>query len=216
MASKAVERASTQVPDLVRTPAMTLTSDDIALPRIYIGQFMSAAVQGQLVKAGQIFAATSGDDPDPQVLWTKGDDEGVLLHVIGLRKAKSFSEGGELQLFDFDDPNAPSDSWVTYNYMLALPEVDSDLPYKLLLTRTGRQTALKINTVLQKNSISGPMWNQAFRLTAAERENNKGKFYVAQAAQVEATATNIEIAANLASQITSAPVTASRSEEPAI
>lgn len=211
--SKAVAERPNAVPDLVRTPALTITADDVALPRIYIGQFMSKAVQNQDVKAGQIFSASGQDDPDPQVLWSPGDDAGVLFHVVGMRKGKSISDGGELQLFDFDDPNAPPDAWVTYNYTLVLPEHETDVPYKFLLTRTGRPAALQINTVLKKNSISGPAWATAFRLTAAERENAKGKFYVARAAAVEAEDANVKLAEGLALMSSTAP---QRSEQPAI
>lgn len=201
MASEAVARVETpQVPDLVRTPALTITAEDVALPRIYLGQFMSKAVQRQEVKAGQIFAATGQDDPDPQVLWSPGDSEGVLFHVLGLRKGKSLSDGGELVLFDFDDPAAPPEASVTYNYTVACPETDDGevVPYKLLLTRTGTPAARNINTVLKKTQNTGPCWERAFRLTAAERENAKGKFFVARAGEVEATPDNIKVAESLA------------------
>ncbi len=214
--SKEVAERPNAVPDMVRTPALTITADDVALPRLYIGQFMSKAVQEQLVKAGSIFSASGQDDPDPQVLWSPGDDAGVLFHVVGMRKGKSISDGGELQLFDFDDPNAPPDAWVTYNYTLVLPEHETDVPYKFLLTRTGRPAALQINTVLKKNSISGPAWATAFRLTAAERENTKGKFYVARAAAVEANVVNVKLAEGLALQMSGTAPQHSSSEQPAI
>ncbi len=221
MASTAVaERSQSAVPDLVRTPALTITAEDVALPRIYIGQFMSKAVQDQLVKPGCIYAATGQDDPDPNVLWdksTKGDNPGVLFYVIGLRKGKSISDGGELQLFDFDDPNAPADAWVTYNYSVLVPEVDVEVPFKLLLTRTGRPAALQINTVLKKNAIKGPAWHNAFRLTTAERENAKGKFFVARVAIAETDQEQIAVAESMALMMSSAVVShGSTSEEPAI
>jgi hypothetical protein len=221
MASKAVaERSAPKVPDLVPTPALQITAEDVALPRIYIGQFMSAAVQSQLVKAGTIFAGTGGDDPDPQVLWSPGDPEGVLFHVIGLRKAKSFAVDGELMLYDYDDPSAPEDAWVTYNYTVFLPDFDTEVPYKLLLTRTGRPTALKINTVLKKNEIGGPAWASAFRLTATERSNPKGKFFVAQVkTNITADQGHVAKAAELALQIAgaySSGATFRSGEEPSI
>lgn len=220
--SKAVaERPQASVPDLVRTPALQIDSDDIVLPRIYVGQFMSAAVQEQLVKMGDVYTATSGDDPDPQVHFSIGDtgpDAGLLFYVLGLRKAKSYSEaGGELELYDFDDPNAPADAWVTYNYTTFCPTVDADVPCKLLLTRTGRPTALQINTVLKKNSITGPAWINAFRLTTIARENKKGKYAVARVVQVAANPDHVDAAAVLATQMASAPAAfESTGEQPAI
>lgn len=220
MATQEVAVPAGQVPDLVRTPALTITHEDVAAPRIYIGQFMSAAVQQQLVKAGSIFAALAGDDPDPNILYVHGDKKnpGVLFYVLGLRKGKSISADGELKLWDFDDPNAPAEAWVTYNYTVFAPDVDTDIPCKLLLTRTGRQTALKINTVLARNVVAGPAWVNAFRLTTAERENSKGKFYVAQVKQVEADAGDVKVAEGLALSVAAAPQRdfASTGEQPAI
>lgn len=214
----AVTKRESKVPDLVATPALTITAEDVALPRLYIGQYMSQAVQEQRVKAGCIFSATGKDDPDPQVLWEHGSKkDGVRFHVIGLRKGKSISDGGELVLFDYDDQAAPPDAWVTYNYTLAVPEVDQDVPFKLLLTRTGRPAALKINTVLKKNAILGPAWDSAFVLTTAARENAKGKFFVAQVTPVAAQPDHVKVAESLALMMSSsAPEVDATGEEPAI
>jgi hypothetical protein len=210
---------SAAVPDLVRTPALTITAEDVALPRLYIGQFMSKAVMERLVEAGSIYAATGQEDPDPQVLFDPNakDAKGVLFYVLALRKGKSISDGGELVLFDYDDPNAPPDAWVTYNYLVACPEADTDVPYKLLLTRTGRPAALQINTVLKKNAGAGPSWINAFRLTTAPRENAKGKFWVARVTQVEANKQDIETAEQLAVMLSAGAIEhGSTGEEPAI
>jgi hypothetical protein len=219
MASQAIERRAPQVPALIRTPALTITAEDVALPRLYIGQFMSKAVQEQLVKMGDVYSATGADDPDPQILWKLGDKKapGVLFHVLGLRKGKSISDGGELQLFDYDDPNAPADAWVTYNYTIACPEQDTDVPYKLLLTKTGRPAALQINTVFARNAVAGPAWINAFRLTTAERENAKGKFAVPRVHSVEATKDHIKVAEGLAVMMSSVAVEhTATGEQPAI
>jgi hypothetical protein len=219
MSSQAVAQRDSQVPDLVRTPALTITAEDVALPRLYIGQFMSKAVQDQLVKPGCIFSATGQDDGDPQILYDPSakDAKGVVFYVIGLRKGKSISEGGELVLFDYDDTSAPPDAWVTYNYTVAVPDIDTDVPFKLLLTRTGRPAALKINTVLKKNGITGPSWVNAFELTTAPRENAKGKFFVAQVKPIEAVATHAEAVEQLAIVMSGAVTEYSApSEQPAI
>lgn len=182
------------VPDLVSTPATSIGAEDIVVPRIYIGQFMSEAVQQQLVKMGDLFYAASSDDPDPQVL-----DQPVRFHVLHLRKTKSFSPapGAPLELYDYDDPNAPEKAWVVYNYTFCLPEVDTDMPFKMLLTRTGRPAAQKINTALLRNATAGPAWVNAFELSTAERKNEKGKFAVAQVKLVEPRQEDVEAAAAL-------------------
>lgn len=220
----AVTKRESAVPDMVRTPALTITSDDIALPRVYIGQFMSAAVQEGLVTAGQIFSATGADDPDPVILWDpKGKGifkDGVEFYVLNLRKGKSWTAGPgeELQLFDYDDPAAPADAWVTYGYTIAIPAVDTDVPFKLLLTRTGKSAALQINTVLLKASVKGPSWQSKFVLTATPRENNKGKYFVPRVAAAEAVLSEVEVAEKIGLSLSSASIErpASAGEQPAI
>src|ERR1700761_6772106 len=165
MSTEVAERAAS-VPSLRPTPALQLDAEDLQISRFYAAQFMSKPVQDGLVKPGSLFVSTGQDDPEPVEPWKLGSkDQGVLVHVLSLRKGKSVVIDGELQLFDYDSPDAPADAWVTYNYMIALPEVDEDLPYKWLLSRSSKPAAAKINTVLAKNAISGPAWNTAFRIT---------------------------------------------------
>lgn len=205
MASKAVAETRSAVPAMVHRPALEIDGGDIALPRLYIGQFMSDAVKDGIVRAGSIYAATGQDDPDPQVLAT-GDpkvgvsrDDGVIVHILGMRKGKSFSDGGELQLFDFNDPSAPKEAWVTYNYTVCLPEIDAEVPFKWLLTKSGSATAKSINMVLMKSGA--PAHEIAFKFWTAKRENQKGEWFVAQAARVDADAQNVEIAERLSAMV---------------
>lgn len=207
MPSTEVAKATSAVPALVSTPALEIDSGDVALPRIKVGQFMSSHVQEQLVKPGSIYAATGSDDPDPITLWdpkAKGENLGVLFHVLSLRKGRSWVDkqnNNELHRWGFNDPDAHPDSWVTYDYGVCVPEVDTDVPYKLMFTRTGASAAKGINTVLKKNEARGPAYLQAFRMTTVERENAKGKFYVPRVTIVEATQAGIEAASNLASMM---------------
>ncbi len=176
-------------PALPYTPALDINSSDMQLPRVKIGQFMSSAVQEQLVKPGSIYSSTGEDDPAPEVLWdpkSKGAP-GVLFHVLGLTKGRSCMVDGRFERYAIDAPDAPADSWVTYDYVVCLPEFDPEVPYKMLFTRTQTACAKSINTVLKKNESRGPSYATAFRLTTAERENAKGKFFVPRATVVEAT-----------------------------
>lgn len=200
--SKDIEKQEKgNVPDLVRPP-LDISSEDIALPRIKIGQFMTQQVKSQLAGAGDIFASTGEDDAT--VLWeADSKDDGLLVHVISLRKGKSITVDGELVTYAFDDTDAPPDAWTTYNYLVALPEVDLDVPYKWLLTRTGRPAAQQLNTVLLKNTDK-PAWHTAFRVTTAERNNKKGTYYVPRIAIAEADKDNVEAIEGLAVQVLSA------------
>lgn len=185
------------VPALAHTPASEITADDVALPRLYIGQYMSEHVQEGRVEAGCLFTALGQDDADPQTVWSEGDD-GLVVHLLDLRKGKSISEGGELVLFDYNDPDAPPDAWVTYNYAIALPEVDDQFPFKWLLTRTAKPAAQQMNTVLTKNAAKGPAYELAFEVTTVKRENDKGKYFVPRVRHVDAKEENVAIAAKQA------------------
>lgn len=216
-ASKELEKQSSQVPALASTPALEIGSEDVALPRLYIGQYMSDHVQEERVKAGAIFTALGKDDPDPQVLWEPDQKGGVVFHVIALRKGKSISENGELVLFAYDDPEAPPDAWVTYNYVIALPEADQDVPYKWLLTRTGRPAAQQINMVIKKNEARGPAHELAFEVISSPRENAKGKFFVPRIRPVEAKDENIKVAEQFLTLVSSDVASVkSDGDEPAI
>jgi hypothetical protein len=195
------KQQGSQVPALANTPAMEIGSEDVALPRLYIGQYMSDHVQEERVKAGAIFTALGKDDPDPQVLWEPGTEEGVRFHVLALRKGKSISADGQLLLYAFDDPDAPADAWVTYNYVIALPRVDQDVPYKWLLTRTGRPAAQQINLVIKKNEARGPAHENAFEVVTSPRENAKGKFFVPRIRPVEAEKEDVELATQFATML---------------
>lgn len=216
-ASTEVATAPSAVPALVNTPALELTAEDVALPRVYLGQFSSGHVQDGNVPAGCIFSATGADDPDPQVLWEQGGGDGPLFYVLGLHKGKSITVDGELEFFDYDDPNAPADAWVTYNYIVFLPEVDTDVPFKYLLTRSGKPAAQQINMVLAKNVAKGPPWIHAFRVVAAERSNKKGKYFVPRISVVEPDEAHVAradvLAAMVAGQTANVQATG---EEPAI
>lgn len=202
MAGKAVASApKVEVPDLVQTPALEITAEDVALPRIHIAQFSSKAVQAELVKAGTLFASTSQDDPDPQVL-----DQPVRFHVLAIRRGKSFSEGGELQRYEYNDPDAPANAWVTYDYTVALPDVDPSIPFKVLLTRTGMPAARQLNTILAKGQATQPAWSLAFELTITDRTNDKGKYWIPQVRQVDPTQDGTNVAAELASMMSSQAV----------
>jgi hypothetical protein len=206
------------VPALAPTPANELSAEDIALPTIKLGQFMSEHVQEKRVDAGSIFSATSSDDPDPITLWEQGSDDKLRFYVLALKKGKSVSSDGELVLFDYNDPEAPPDAWVTYNYTVALPNVDAEMPFKFLLTRTGKPAAQQINTVLAKNGTT-PAYKLAFELDCVERSNKKGKFFVPRVKHVEMTEAESAVAENLSSLVNADPAAAApadRAEEPQI
>lgn len=209
-----------QVPELYRPPAIEIDTEDVALPKLKLGQFTADAVKDQLVKPGCIFGTVGQDDPDPQVFWTMDgkSGDGVIFHVLAMRKGLSYSEpGGDLETWAFGDPEAHEKSWTTYTYTVCLPEHDEDVPYTFLLTRTGKPAAKQINTEIVKNAERGPAYGLAFRLTCAERDHKQGSYFVPRVARVEANEDHVKLAESFAVKMgsNSADVQA-RNEEPAI
>ena len=207
------------VQDLTPTPALDIDSSDVALPKLYVAHYLTKAVQDGLVVAGQIFSASGPADPDPVVLYDgKPDSEGVLIHVLSLTKGRSAKVGDDLKIFAFDDPDAPADSWITYNYVVVVPEFDADVPHKLLLARSGTSAARTINTVLKKNEARGPAYLAAFRISTAKQENDKGRWFTPLVRVVEAKAEHVALVSGLADLVCAAPAQISppRSDEPSI
>jgi hypothetical protein len=201
MGQELAERKGSEVAALAFDGSTTLTTDDLALPRLYVAQAITNAVQDGNVKAGAIFVAQDADDPDPAVLADKGSEEGAIIHVLALRKGKSRSIEGVLETWRYDDPAAPADAWTTYTYAVAIPSYDTDLPCRWLLTRTGRPAAQKINTVLARLNGVKPPFETAFRVTTVERSNDKGRYFIPRVTPVEPTDESTEVAAKLYAQI---------------
>lgn len=218
MSTAVAKKKKDNLPALVPTPALDIDAGDVALPRLKAGQYMTPQVQEQMVKFGDLFVSLGEDDPDPNIMWSLGDDGGVVVHVIDMYKGKSISEGGELTLFDYNDPDAPPEAWTTYNYIVAIPAHDDYLPCKWMLTRTGRTAAQQMNTVLKKNEAKGPAYLNAFEVTTVARENAKGKFVIPRVRHVEADAKNIEIASAMAEMVAGRPADSSvqSTDEPGI
>lgn len=199
MATQELAKTQAQVPELVRPP-MELDADDVALPKVKIGQYTADSVKDQLVKAGSIFTITGADDPDPVVLLAPegrkkdtSDQDGVLFHVLGMRKGLSYSPpGGQLETWAFGDPSAPAEAWTTYTYYVVLPEHDDAFPYTWLFTKTAKPAARQINTAWARSGKAPE--ELAFRATTKHRENTQGEWFVPIISSVKAEDKNIEIA----------------------
>lgn len=221
MPSKALDTTNDSSVAKVSQPVLDLDADDIVLPRIYIGQPQSNAVSAKMAEVGDIYSACSQDGTDAEVLLADKDMEnsdGITMHVLSMRKGKSYKdpETGEFNSYTFNDPDAPFEADTTYNYMVCLPEFDAQLPYKLLLKRSGAPTARLINTILSKHINRGPCWEVPLLLKSFKRNNPKGAsgvYYIARVARkaIESPAeikehnANIELCVEMASILSPAP-----------
>lgn len=216
--TEVTEATKGSVPALIHQPALEIEAEDVALPRMYLGQFTSDHVKDKStdVAPGDIFTATGSEDPEPKVLWN-GEGDGVLFYVLGMRKGKSLSVDGELETWTFDDPDAPVEAWTTYNYFLYLPEVDQDVPYKWLCTRSAKPAAQQINTVLKRAEGKGPSWSIAFRVVTAHRKKGQNEWFVPRVHQVEADEEQVAQAERLAEMLAGVSAEAQATgDEPAI
>jgi hypothetical protein len=212
MSNDVAVRSSTEIAPLYDRSTFNVDAGDIALPKVYICQALTKSVTDELAKSGDVIVAAGPDDPDAEVVYSPKDkdDAGVLFHVLRLDRGKSYSEkNGPLQTWAFDDPAAHADAWVTYTYTVALPEIDPDMPHKFLLTKSNRGTAKRINLMLAKAVQHGNLYDVAFRLTTAPKQNEKGKWFVAVVKTDTATPDNITVAEALSDMVnTNAPASA--------
>jgi hypothetical protein len=207
MASRRVAKQEpSAVPALYQPAALDLGGSDVAMPRVYIGQGLSNAVSDGTAKMGDVYLANGKDDPEPEIQWSeRSRDAGLLFSILGLKRGKSLNVEGELETWDYNDPEAPEDARTTYDYTVALPEA-SDMPARLLLKSTSTGTARQINLILAKAQRDGiPPYSIGFRLTSKRRKNDKGTFFVAQATREDLRDDAVEFAAGLAELVASAP-----------
>lgn len=220
--STEVAPAGNNLPVLAPTPAYDLDSSDVSLPRLYLAQDMSGAVQEGNADKGDIYAATGGEDPDPEILYVAKDEgEGVLFHVIGVNKALSGKdENDEFQTWPWGDPDAPKDAWKTYHYTVVCPEVEQSVPFKISWSRSQTPAAKVVNTALAKAAQNGiPPHEIAFRLTTFQKSNPKAKgtYTVPRVVTVEAKDADKKLAEGLANSFNGASqVDVSTGDEPAI
>lgn len=217
------------VPALYQPPPLEIDGSDVQVPSVKFGHPSSQLCQDAGIKLGTIYSATSKDDPEPAVLRVYQDlattptaerDPGLLIHVLGMHKGKSMKVGDDFTTWAFHDPEAHPEADTTYNYQLALPEIDPDMPYKMTLSRSKSSAARTMNTILMRNADKGPAYVFAFRITTTNKEKEGvGRWTVPQARQVEAVPEHVAIAENLAQMVSSRPASAAapvKTDEPAI
>lgn len=207
--SKSTDVATTTpagLPALPPTSALDgIDAGDVTLPRIKLGQPQADLVINDSVPKGCIFKIDGREDEYPEVLLAAGDEAGLLVHVLGIRKGLSISIDNELTTWAFGDPDAHPDARVTYDYALYLPEHDTQVPYKMLMTSTATSTAKAMNTVLKRNEARGPAYANAFRITTklrqAEKNGQKFSWFVPIAKTVDADQAHVAEAGQLAGMI---------------
>lgn len=173
--STAVAPVDSALPELAATPATSVEFDDIALPSLYLAHRLSKAVGSGLVNVGDLFVAFGSDDEEPQVVYEKGGKEGVLFVPLHMYKTHTHSDGENLSSWPYGNGEPPAEAvqlaestgkplFKTYNYLVLLPDYDTELPVNFRLnSKSQRPAANKINLTVQR---AGGRWFQyAFRAT---------------------------------------------------
>lgn len=193
------ERAAELMP--YRSAAETIGAEDLAIPRMMVGQPTSGAVQDGLVASGAIYVGSDANDPEPVIVHKPGAKTGVLVHPIALRKQWACTdEAGDFRLADYLAAEVPEDAQLAYTFVLLVPEYDPELPVSLMLKSTGTQTAKKICLAI-KRAEPAPPWSVAFRLTTVPRQNDRGRWHVPQAISAEADPKHVGQAGVLAAML---------------
>lgn len=215
-----IEPAASNLPALY-SPSASIDANDVQISTIKFGHPQSSLCQEHDIKLGVVYAAAGQDDPDPQILWNpsaKGDNPGVIIHILDMEKYLSKVVDGEIERFEFGDPDAPEGCNTVYRYTVVVPSGDTELPYRMSLFRTKAAAARAINTVLVKNEGKSPAHHVAFELSTVNKKSDKGAYTVPRVRDVEATPEGIALADKLAAMIgtASGPAASSRTDEPAI
>jgi hypothetical protein len=212
MSTEVTQATPSPLPDLVRPQAAAnrLSIEDVTLPRLYRGEKSSNAVENGDAPLGCVYIAQGSDDPNPIVVADpapKGQEVGptIRAHVLGVKKGLSLRENNELRTWPFGDPSAPAAARITYDFTLVLPEVDQDVPVKVLMASTSTGTAKRINFDLLKLDDPSRWPELAFDLALKKRSRTEGgktdTWFVWIANVVEADEGHVAIARKIATLI---------------
>lgn len=174
-----------------------ITAEDLAIPRLCIGQPGSGAVQDGHVPAGSIYLATDASDPEPVVIYRPDQKVGVRVHLLTVEKVwvwtdedKTFRVAAEYA------SDVPEEARRGYQLILSVPEFDSELPVSGLFKKTAIPTAKKILTTVAKSKVAP--WESAFLLTTTQKANKEGRWHIPLATTVKAQQKHVQQAASLA------------------
>jgi hypothetical protein len=175
-----------------------IEASDIAIPRMAVAHSSTRACQDGLVSFGAIFVSTDADDPEPTVLYRPGDEAGVTVYPITMRKGWAFTaEDGNYRTAAFDAVDVPEEAQITYTYVVCVPAFDLELPVSLMLKSTGIPVAQKLNLAIKRTAPSPP-WSVAFELSTVARANDRGRWFAPVATSAEPNAVHVAAAERIA------------------
>jgi hypothetical protein len=180
--------------------------EDLALPRLMLGQPTSVAVQEQIVPAGSLFVAHEAADPAPTIIYKPGQKTGAVIHAIGFRKVWCHrSDDDKFIVADrlpTDTIGPGEDAQPGYEMAVLVPAFDTGMPVSWLLKSTGMSAGKRIYTETIKQGVA--LWSLAWSVTTSPRQNDKGRWFAPVAKLDKPKPVNVKAAAQ-AAQLLGAP-----------
>lgn len=175
-----------------------IEAEDLAVPRMYVGQPGSAQVQENRVPAGSIFLAIDAEDPNPEGLYKQGG-EGVRVHFLTFSKVWVYTDADGSFRVTEDRPDDDLEPTRGYQMLFCLPEWDPEMPVSMLFKVTGLQAARRILTEIARANAAP--WALAFALSTMPRKNDKGRWHQPVVTPTPAKDEHVAAAAKLAALI---------------
>jgi hypothetical protein len=174
--------------------------EDLAVPRLFVGQPTSRAVVDHNVPLGAIYLASAASDPDPVVLYKPNQKKGVVVHLLGYARVVIYhDDDGSFRVVPQGSAGVPHEADGGYQLMLLIPAFDDGMPVSGLFKSSGAAAAKTIITIAARSGLAP--WCTAFELTTQQRRNELGTWHVPIAKAVEAQPAHVEAAETLAQLI---------------
>lgn len=192
MPGTAVADSRSNLPVQRYDAADELGAEDVPFPRMKVAQKTGELVDAELVEYGSIFTQIGQGDAEPVTLEANpnkdlgSQTDPVRFYVLGVRTGYSWrDENDNFQRAQYAPSLAETQRIEaagnrvdkTYDYTVALPDRDPDMPYRFLMTGAwGGPAARLLNLMLKKAATQGPSSEAPFELRAEKGKNRKGFF----------------------------------------
>jgi hypothetical protein len=179
---------------------------DLRLPRLQVAHSSSHVVQEGLAKFGSLVIALDSNDPEPTELYHHGDEEGVVVHLLGKRDIWAYrDEEDRFILVDLREmPERPTrEAQRGYEFAILIPSYDLKLPCAWMVKSSAMSCGQRMLTTIARAEALQP-WSLAFELTTVPRQNAQGRWFTPQERRVNFKPAHVK-AATIAAQLLGIP-----------
>lgn len=183
---------------------------DLTTSSIYLIQDMSVMARERIAFPGSVVRALGSDDVDPTFLINSEEDpKGTFdAYIIGRDRFVCRSEqGSDIEWLPkhYQRQDHERDVWVGYFYYLAQPDIDPNLPARIMLWRTaGRPVFQKLNYYLATAQANGETSPIRVQFSVVQRTGQKSgqKYYALAPKQIAPDPKHKEIVDRQAAMVT--------------